>query len=141
MEIHQLSWKEVLNSRSLKATQVRLKLLQILEQRTSATPYSILVKSMTPIDRVTLYRTLESLLNQGIIHEAYSEHEETYFALCGRECNEVNHNHKHIHFKCIRCNEVTCIHASLPHEIEIPGVEIHHWSIVATGICNHCCKA
>ncbi|MFT4667488.1 MAG: Fur family ferric uptake transcriptional regulator [Polaribacter sp.] len=131
-------FKGLLNSRGLKATGHRLKLLVSMEAYTSAMPYSTIQESMKSIDRVTLYRTLETLINQGIIHQALRENNEVYYAICGKKCSENNHHHDHIHFKCTGCNSVTCHELSNNIKISIPDCEIHNVSIHVKGICKSC---
>ena len=65
--------KEILKSRKLKATQTRLQLLSIFDQEKYAIPYSKIQVLMKETDRVTLYRTIETLLEKGVIHKAYRE--------------------------------------------------------------------
>ncbi len=135
---NRLYFKELLHSRDLKATSTRIQLLENLDQHQAAMPYSAIQNTMKKIDRVTLYRTIDSLMSQGIIHQAYKENNETYYALCGKTCDKENHNHEHIHFKCLVCLAVTCqeLHAKI--EIALPAYDIHQISISVTGVCDKC---
>ena len=56
-----LQIKELLQKRNLKATSIRLNLISKLSESPSSMSYSAIQESLKPIDRVTLYRTLESL--------------------------------------------------------------------------------
>ena len=131
-------FKDLLKSRALKATNSRLKLLESLQAYKSAMPYSEIQSAMQPMDRVTLYRTLETLLGQGIIHQAFRDNNETYYALCGHTCNSQEHNHEHIHFSCNVCNEVTCQEISNKINIDLPNFEIEKVAIVVKGTCQKC---
>ena len=53
--------KEMLKKRNLKATSNRLNLLTKMQNNGSAMSYSKIQNTMQPIDRVTLYRTIEKL--------------------------------------------------------------------------------
>jgi len=131
-------FRELLQSRALKATNHRLNLLNKMQEYKSAMPYSALQESVKSMDRVTLYRTIESLKEQGIIHKAFQENNESYYAICGTSCDKDHHNHDHIHFKCIECDTVTCEQTIQSTEISIPGNEIHKISIHIEGICKLC---
>ena len=131
-------FRDLLKSRSLKATSNRLKLLEYLQSYETAMPYSQIQKSMKPMDRVTLYRTLNTLLGQGIIHQAFRDNNETYYALCGHRCSEHAHHHEHIHFSCNVCKEVTCQEIHQKIEIDLPNFEIDKVSIVVKGTCQKC---
>ena len=62
--------KELLHKRELKATNSRIDLLSNLDKFGSAMPYSAIQKALKSTDRVTLYRTLQTLSDKGIIHKA-----------------------------------------------------------------------
>lgn len=132
------NFKSLLNARSLKATTTRLNLLGHLDQYGSAMPYSAIQKAMNPVDRVTLYRTLETLKEQGIIHKAYQEGSETYYAICGKQCKEHQHEHDHIHFKCEICKVVSCEDLEQEIFISIPKFTINKLSINLEGVCKNC---
>lgn len=132
-------FKELLRSRSLKATSHRLNLLIKLQAYNSAMPYSAIQEAMKSMDRVTLYRTLESLKEKGIIHKAFQGSNESYYAICGKECNNHDHHHHdHVHFKCVKCESVTCEVPSKKVEISIPNIDIHKVSVHLEGVCNLC---
>lgn len=131
-------FKNLLNNRELKATSPRLNLLLTMEEYKSAMPYSAIQKAMKSMDRVTLYRTLESLKKKGIIHKAFQEKNESYYAICSQKCGKNHHHHDHIHFRCVRCEAVTCEKPSEVIEISIPDKEIHKISIHVEGVCQLC---
>jgi len=131
-------FKDLLRNRELRATTPRLSLLSEIHKYETAMPYSAIQSSMKKMDRVTLYRTLESLTSQGIIHKAYQENNEVYYAICGRKCDADHHHHDHIHFKCVTCSNVTCEQPSKSIKISLPDYEIHKVSIQIEGICKTC---
>lgn len=131
-------FKDLLHDRGLKVTSPRLALLMSMNDYKSAMPYSEIQKSMDSIDRVTLYRTLESLKKKGILHKAFQEKNEIYYAICGDACLQEKHTHDHIHFKCVKCETVTCEETSSSIEISIPDFQINKTSIYLEGICKFC---
>ncbi|MEX0967642.1 MAG: transcriptional repressor [Bacteroidia bacterium] len=132
--------KDLLKDRKLKATPTRVEVLSIISGFESAVPHSEIQKSLQDYDRITLYRTLNALMDKGIIHKALSDENETFYALCTNQCTTINHNHKHIHFKCISCQEVTCLQAEHPVNISVPDYIIHTIEIAATGLCQKCIR-
>lgn len=129
---------ELLRSRSLKATVHRVDLLVNMNAHKSAIPFSGIQKIMPNMDRVTLYRTMDALVKKGIIHQAYREESERYYALCGAGCDTEHHNHEHLHFKCNICEEVTCQQLSQKINIELADYDIHQISMNASGVCPNC---
>ena len=131
-------FKEILKKRNLKATSNRLNLLTKIQNNGSAMSYSNIQNTMQPIDRVTLYRTIEKLKEKGIIHTAFQSNNEIYYAICGMDCSSENHVHNHIHFKCSKCETVTCEDVLNPLNISLPKHEIHNISVNVKGICEVC---
>jgi Fur family transcriptional regulator, ferric uptake regulator len=132
------SVKLLLHEKGLKATQNRVSLLQVLNDYKGAIPYSSLQKDLQPIDRVTLYRTLEVLLDKGIIHKAYQENNDTYYAICDHKCDDSEHNHEHIHFKCTECDTVSSEDIDIPIELQLPNYKIDKVAINIEGVCKKC---
>ena len=128
----------LLKKRGLKSTKTRVDLLTKMQDCSSAMSYSTIQKEMAPIDRVTLYRTLESLKENGIIHIAFQENNETYYAICGNSCDENNHQHEHVHFKCTNCNTVTCEKLISEIQILLPNYLIDKISVNIEGLCQLC---
>ena len=131
-------FKEILKKRNLKATSNRLNLLTKIQNNGSAMSYSNIQSTMQPIDRVTLYRTIEKLKEKGIIHTAFQSNNEIYYAICGIDCSSENHIDNHIHFKCLKCETVTCEDVLNSLNISLPKHEIHNISVNVKGICEVC---
>lgn len=138
--VNNVNIKDYLRERSLKATPIRVELLTLLAKQNSALPYSGIQKHLKHYDRVTLYRTINALMDNGIVHKASALGDEIYYALCSRKCSKQCHKHEHIHFKCKQCSEVACIHIDYVLDIAIPGCQIDDISIEASGICEKCLK-
>ncbi|MCG8578894.1 MAG: transcriptional repressor [Bacteroidales bacterium] len=130
--------KDYLRERKLKATPIRVELLKLLSESASAVPYSDIQESLKNFDRVTLYRTINALIDSSIVHKASTSGDEIYYALCTRECSQDCHKHEHIHFKCTNCNEVSCIHVKQSIQITIPDHQVEEISIEVSGLCKAC---
>lgn len=131
-------FRELLRSRELKATGTRLRLLTEMEKYASAMPYTVIKEVMPSADRVTLYRTLEILLEKGIIHKALQDKNDIYYAVCDSKCDHKQHRHDHLHFQCVRCNSVTCEKPTGSMQISLPHAEIHSVSVHVRGVCREC---
>jgi Fur family ferric uptake transcriptional regulator len=129
---------ELLRGRKLKATSTRLEVLSVISNYNKAIPFSEIQNALHGFDRVTLYRTLHALTDNGIIHKALIDENETFFALCSSSCSSNCHNHKHIHFKCSSCQAVTCVQAESPISFSILGHSIENFEIEASGVCASC---
>ncbi len=130
---------EKLRHRKLRATSVRIDFLNLLKASNEAVSHSEIQKALNPgLDRVTLYRTIQVLLKKGLIHQAYQEGQEVYYAICEEDCGDQKHHHRHIHFHCRVCHSVTCLDTPEPMEVSAPGYAVEDFEIQAKGVCPSC---
>lgn len=88
------------------------------------------------MDRVTIYRVLNSFCEDGITHKILADDGKYYFALC-HSCNEHTHDHDHFHFKCISCEKVECLEEKVIVNLPEGYVQKSVTSWV-TGHCKNC---
>jgi Fur family ferric uptake transcriptional regulator len=132
------SLKAKLNAHQLKATPTRIDVLKLMQQYDGAIPFSFLQKKLTNTDRITLFRTLNALLDSGLVHKANFENDETYYAQCPKVCSSEGHIHNHIHFKCTVCEIVSCRQLPQGVKIEMPDLLVQKIDINVLGICSDC---
>ncbi len=137
MEVHS-KIKSLLKTRNLKITSTRTDVLMQLMNYKNAMPFSLLQKQLKDTDRITLYRTIKTLIEKGLIHKAIFNQEETYYAVCGNTCTHNTHTHNHIHFKCKKCDKVSCEYLDKEVEFSIKGLKIDEVSINVSGFCPKC---
>ncbi len=131
-------YASLLRDRNLKATSIRLEILNLISNYNKAIAFSEIQKKLASFDRVTLYRTMQALLENGIIHKAIVEENETFYAICSSNCTSHYHEHNHIHFMCTNCKEVTCVHSTEGIKISIENHSISSLEIGAKGTCPSC---
>lgn len=91
-------------------------------------------------DRVTIYRTLHTFLEKGLVHKVLDGQGSTKYALCHHDCSaEGEHHHDHVHFRCTHCEETTCLeHVSIPH-VNLPqGYQAAEVNLLFEGLCPKC---
>jgi Fur family ferric uptake transcriptional regulator len=64
------------------------------------------------LDRVTLYRVLEWLVEAGLAHRVSGPDRVWRFSAHGDDGEATAHGHQHGHFKCRRCERMFCMKAS-----------------------------
>ncbi len=122
--------EELLKNKNLKQTKQRIEILKIIEKLDiNATKKNILKR--TAIDKSTVYRTLETLLNNNIIETSINHKNELYY--------EIRQEHKH-YVKCIKCHKKEEINICPVNELEQKGFKIITHKIEIDGICNNCQK-
>ena len=92
------------------------------------------------IDRVTIYRTLSSFVEKGLIHKVLDDSNALKYALCNLEgCSAHEHHDNHVHFKCNKCNLTLCIEEVVVPNITLPiGFSIAETNLLIKGVCNNC---
>lgn len=92
-------------------------------------------------DRVTLYRTLKTFLEQGLVHKVLDDGGTLKYALCRDACRRTDHvhHHDHVHFKCRNCGQTTCIDNLHIPAVALPsGYTREETSLLVQGLCPGC---
>jgi Fur family ferric uptake transcriptional regulator len=132
--------KEILKSNSLSITGSREKILSLfLEQPGALAHGDIEKRAGEKFDRVTVYRTLQTFVEKGIIHTIPTADNSIRYALCKDDCKEGHHHDHHVHFVCTQCNITYCLDDVVTPELKLPkGYTSSHIEVVAEGICKNC---
>lgn len=132
--------KQILKDHSLRHTQGRADIISVFLNKNVAISHSDIEAEMdSQYDRVTIYRTLKSFLEKGLIHKVLDNTGTMHYALCDDACSEVEHQHDHIHFKCNNCGETTCLENVHIPKVSLPnGFSYEESNYLITGTCDKC---
>lgn len=133
--------QSILKNKGLRLTDCRKSVMDSFMQTPYAICQSDLEKDLSHFDRVTIYRTLNTLLEKGVIHKVPDEgNANTKYALCLEgNCSEHEHHDEHIHFKCIQCNTLRCIATVHIPPIKLPiGYTYVDSNFLVRGVCQGC---
>lgn len=133
-------YAKLLEKHGLSKTPPRLNVLSILASREVATPESFLEKKLGGrVDRVTLYRTLKTFEEKGILHKILDQNGTANYAVCSEKCSEHKHYDEHLHFNCVVCNKVYCMDEIKLPPIKLPkGFKPGSINLTVTGTCRQC---
>lgn len=121
-------------------TQAKKEILNIFQLSTQAISHSELQNQLNGLcDRVTIYRVLDRLLNEGIIHKLSTIDGEVKYALC-HTCSGGEHFHNHLHFNCEVCHSVTCLEEVVPVFYLPETYKIKQVNFTVSGVCPKCSK-
>lgn len=132
--------EEILKKNHLSVTDSRQKIMQLFLNSDGALAHAdIEKKTGESFDRVTVYRTLQSFVEKGIIHLIPTRDNSIKYALCKDDCEEGHHHDNHVHFICDECNKTICLDdVTVPH-VKLPqGFTPQHAEMVVNGICEEC---
>lgn len=131
--------KSLLKSKKIRETSFRLEVLSVLLEFNKPLSLEQLESRLIKFDRITLYRTIKTFIDKGLIHEILIQGETKKIALCPHECKEEHKHHlEHIHFFCENCKETFCIDEVEIPKIKVPHHQIHSFEIQAKGVCKKC---
>lgn len=131
---------DILKRNNLSITASRAKILDLFRQANGALAHADIEKKTGEIfDRVTVYRTLQTFVEKGIIHTIPTADNSVRYALCKDDCSEGHHHDNHVHFMCDHCGTTYCLdHVSIP-SVKLPkGFSMKQADVVVSGICNNC---
>jgi len=131
---------DTLKRNQLSITDSRKKILEMFLQRKGALAHAdIEQQSGEEFDRVTIYRTLQTFVEKGIIHTIPSADNSVRYALCKDDCSEGHHHDNHVHFMCDQCGTTYCLdHVTVPPVVLPPGFLVSQVDVVVSGTCLKC---
>ncbi|MNK03573.1 transcriptional repressor [Pedobacter hiemivivus] len=129
----------ILKEHDLKHTKQRVRVLEEIALDSVAISQPDLEKKLgKEIDRVTLYRILNTYQEKGILHRIMDMNGTANYAVCTSSCSEDHHHDEHVHFNCTNCNKIYCLEVEAP-RIKMPkGFTAKTVSSIAYGICEKC---
>ena len=130
--------RKMLKSAKLYSTRGRVAILKVLMNAGKPLSQDQIARrsGKKHFDKVTIYRTLESLLNVGLVHNAFMDKRAWHFELA-HNCTE---RQCHPHFTCTSCGDTHCLPeismpmAESPHR----GFVIHRQQVRLEGLCPKC---
>ena len=130
---------EILRRKHLSVTDSRKKILSLfLATRGALAHGDIEKRAGEKFDRVTVYRTLQTFVEKGIVHAIPTADNSIRYALC-KECEEGHHHDDHVHFICTNCDRTICLDDIVSPKIDLPeGYIAENVQVVINGICKDC---
>lgn len=131
---------DILTLHHLRKTPTRLSIIQSLMSTSLPQSESDMhVKMPATYDRITFYRSIQTLLETGIIHRIVADNTTVRYALNHCSIHFHNHTSNHVHFYCKKCLKVECLKDISVHEYELPeGYSSDSCDVVIKGLCKQC---
>ena len=131
--------EDILQTHKLKNTRLRKAVLSLLMQSDKGLSHQDISKTIdVEFDRVTLFRTLHSFEENGILHKIIDPNGTAKYAytLPNQATQEVSH----AHFICLKCEEVFCLKDVFPlQDVKVPkGFSKKAIDVQVKGFCQKC---
>ena len=131
--------EQLLASKNINPTAMRLLVLDFLLKQPATISLTDLEKGMHPADRITIYRTLKTFQEKGLVHSIDDGTGSSKYALCNNQCDDSQHHDLHVHFYCNSCKETFCLEKSaIPQVFLPPHFQADEMSLLVKGTCNRC---
>ncbi|MGO4331883.1 Fur family transcriptional regulator [Cupriavidus sp. 2TAF22] len=137
---------ERLRELGARVTQPRLGILACLMESDEALTHQAVIDRMPAdgeaVDRVTVYRVLDWLVEQGLAQKRAGHDRVFRFSLVEHEAARAQVHRQHSHFHCNRCDRTFCLDgAGVPAQSapSVPsGFAVEHVELTVNGVCAEC---
>jgi len=140
---HQCDYRQLLQSANLEATANRLRVLEVVGNNTSPLSAGDIIQILartTTINRVTVYRILDLLVDNGLVERLSTGGRAFYYGLAPNA-----HHRPHPHFYCKHCGQMDCLD---PQSLNVNAGplwknyagKIEKVEVRVDGICKNCLK-
>ena len=127
--------EETLESKGIRPTAMRILIYKYMVEKEIALALTDIENAFIKSDRTTLYRTLKTFEENGIVHQIDDGTGTAKYAICEEHCNCELEQDLHLHFHCNSCDETVCLtEHKIPH-INLPeGYKAKDVNLVVKGI-------
>ncbi|MEP6713820.1 MAG: transcriptional repressor [Ferruginibacter sp.] len=131
---------DILKRTGLSVTEGRKKILDLFLETEGALAHADIEKNTdAAFDRVTVYRTLQTFVEKGIIHQIPTTDNSVLYALCKHDCAQGHHHDNHVHFICNNCDKTICLDDVIVPTVKLPkGFAPVQAAMIVTGVCDDC---
>ena len=110
-----------------KTKSVKLILNEFKYESTAISSIELIKRLNSNLNKTTVYRTLENLEEDGILHSFLGKYGVRHYAI-SNNCTKLKHKDTHPHFECINCGKIDCL------KIEVKIPEIRYREVTSSQI-------
>jgi Fur family ferric uptake transcriptional regulator len=129
---------QILRSAKLYHTRCRAAILRVLTAAQRPLSQTEVAQRLgrNRLGKVTIYRTLETFINAGLVHKVFLQERAWHYEMAG-QCTA---SQCHPHFLCTHCARTYCLpEASVPMAAMTPaGFVVHRQQVQLEGLCPAC---
>lgn len=126
---------DLLRTAGVRVTPGRVRALEALQAATQPMSHADIESLLPDVDRVTLYRVLDSLVACGLALKAVDTRGVFRFSASGPH----RQHDGHVHFRCTSCGGVSCLKAAPPPPPKLPrGFRLEAVEFDVRGTCAQC---
>lgn len=129
----------LLQKSNVRPTAMRILVYKFLLENEAAKTLTDIENYFDQSDRTTLYRTIKTFEDNGIVHQIDDGTGMAKYALCEEGCNCEIETDLHLHFHCTNCDQTICLTDHKIPQINLPnGFSAEDVNLVIKGVCDKC---
>lgn len=134
-----LEIEKILKKNQVRPTAMRILIYNFLLSKKNAVGLTEIENNFAKAERTTLYRTIKTFEENGIVHQIDDGTGTAKYALCEIGCNCEIETDLHLHFHCNKCDKTICLTDHKIPKINLPeGFKAENVNLVVKGICDTC---
>jgi Fur family ferric uptake transcriptional regulator len=131
--------EKLLEGKNVRPTAMRILVYKYMAQKEISVALTDIENNFEKSDRTTLYRTIKTFEEKGIVHQIDDGTGIAKYALCEEGCNCELETDLHLHFHCNNCDETICLTEHKIPQINLPpGFIAENANLVIKGVCGKC---
>lgn len=119
-----------------KTKSIELLLAEFQKDTNAISATELVARLSSEINKTTIYRVLDKLEDDGILHSFLGMNGIKWYAKC-HGCSSTKHTDIHPHFQCLSCGRVDCITLDITIP-EIPNRTVVMSQVLIQGKCERC---
>jgi Fur family transcriptional regulator, ferric uptake regulator len=131
--------EKILDLYKIRPTANRLLMFRYLREQDAALTLNQIETGLDNADRTTLYRTIKTFEEKGIVHQVDDGTGVAKYALNELQLEQGKNQPLHLHFHCNSCNSTVCLTDHKIPNINLPaGYTAEEINLVLKGVCDKC---
>lgn len=125
-------------NKKIRPTAMRQLIYKYMAKKDVAVALTDIENAFAKAERTTLYRTIKTFEERGVVHQIDDGTGIAKYALCDG-CDVQDHNDLHLHFHCNNCDETSCLTEYKIPQISLPkGFIAEDVNLTVKGLCDKC---
>lgn len=127
-----------LSKKNIKPTAMRILVLQYFTEISNSISLKNLEAHFFKADTSTLFRTLKTFEENGLLHSINDGTGMQKYAL-NLEETTIEKKHQHYHFHCNKCRETFCLNSQILPKVDLPQkFKMSEINLIIKGLCANC---
>ena len=125
--------------KNTRNTNAKSTILELIKNSEIALSHSEIQKMTAGLcDRVTIYRILDRLVSEDVIHKIATPEGILKYASCNHSHTNHKELHNHVHFSCEKCHSVICLDSIQPVFESPKQYLVKEINFTLSGLCPKC---